>query len=433
MSRPLPSEDDATIRLLARGPVQGAPAPGGGGWGRRLLVGGALGVVALGAAGLAVMMWPEGEPPPQRLGPRRLVPPLLRAGLRGDDTLFALARRTEQDESDPPGALARRERMELLAFAAADLAPRFAVHLATVPRGGMADAGLIAEQGATIWLWLGGLGAVSAVDGRVLADTEGLASRNAEIGAALGAGRGAVRTGEALVVEAPGRGGAWRIDPRDFTATLATVPPPRPLPLLVPAAAHGAGGATAFRVLEARLGEAWLGLPAEDVKLAAPAVPRLQGRFLSTAAPPEGTRQQMWRGAVRMASAAPPGWPANLPNRFGQAERLMDLATVPAVAGLSMAGFLTAGTPSPIVLAEPAGLMVLHGLPGEPLGLLRVAPDGQVAWRAALPILRLRSVLPGPRHLVLAGWTGMAGPAAEEVTLAVALADGAVVARPFSA
>lgn len=148
--------------------------------------------------------------------------------------------------------------------------------------------------------------------------------------------------------------------------------------------------------------------------------------FLSPAAPPPGMTQQLWRGVVRMGSAAPPGWPANFPDRFGQAERLVDLAPVPAVAGPTLAGFLTAGTEAPLLLADPPGLLVLDGAPDQPMGLIRLDAEGRAAWRAGLPIARLRSVLPGARQLVLAG-NAVDGA---EVVLAVALADGAVA--PFS-
>lgn len=429
-----PGRTDDTVRILAggEGPVAPPPAPRGG-LARRLLLGG--GAVFLAAGVAAALFWPSADRPlsPQRLGPRRLVPPLLRTTLRGEEVFYTLARRSEQDEADPPGVPAPRDRIELLAFTAAGLVPRFAVHLASVARGAMADAGLIAEQGATIWTWLDGLGALSAVDGQVLADTEGLAEVNPSLAEAIIAStRRSYRLADALVLEGGPAPRAWRFDPRDFRASPAGQPPPRPLPQLNPGAAHGQGGPTAFRVAEARIGADWLGLAAVDVKLAAPVAQRAQGRFLPGAAPPAGMLQQLWRGVVRLGSAAPPGWPATLPNRWGQAERLMDIATVPGVSGLALAGFLTIGTEAEVELAGPAGVLILHGEGGQPLGLIRAAPDGAVAWRAGLPITRLRSVLPGPRTLVLAGWAG-AGEDAAELLVAVGLEDGAVHARPVTA
>lgn len=434
MTAPLPGRNDETVRILASELApHPPPSPSQGQWARRLLVLGGGGLLLAGAA--AALLWPDDDRPagPQRLGPPRLVPPLLRTTLRGEGVVYALLRRAEQDEADPPGTPAPRERIELHAFAAAGLVPRFVVHLASVPRGAMPDAGLIAEQGATIWVWLNGLGAVSAVDGQVLADTEGLAAINPPLAEALNASaRRSYRLADALVLEGGPAPHAWRFDPRDFRASAAGLPPPRPLPQLNPGAAHGSGGPTAFRVAEARIGDDWLGLPAADVKLAAPVAVRAQGRFLPTAVPPAGMLQRLWRGVVRLGSAAPPGLPPSQSNRWGQADRLVDLASVPGVAGLALAGFLTAGTEAELELTGPPGALILHGEGGQPLGLIRVAADGAVAWRAALPITRLRSVLPGSRSLVLAGWVGQ-GEDAAELLVSVALEDGVVQSRPLSA
>jgi hypothetical protein len=431
-----PGSGDETVRITpGRGRAALPPETPGeaGAVVRRALLVAALGAGALGVVAAALMLWPTPPPPPQRLGPRRLVPPLVRATLRGEDRVYALARRAEQDETDPPGAAAPRDRIELLCLAADDLAPRFAVHLVSVPRGGLADAALIAEQGATLWLWLGRIGAVSAVDGQVLADAAGLAELNPDLADALSNPlRGAFRLGDALVIEAGVPRRPWRFDPRDFLASPAGAPPPRPLPRLNPAAGHGPGGNTAFRAAEALLDGAWFGLPNEDARLVSPLAPRsTRGGYLPTAALPMGGPQQLWRGRIGLASAAPPGWPANRPDRWGQAERLLDLARVPGVAGVTLAGFLTAGAEAPVALAPP-GLLVLHGEAGSPLGLLRLGPYGAVAWRAVLPITRLRSVLPGTGPLVLVGWRSAAQDA-EEVVLSVALDTGAVTERGFSA
>ncbi|MBP0464530.1 hypothetical protein J5Y09_11490 [Roseomonas sp. PWR1] len=426
-----PPDDDATIRVSPREAAARIAAPPSGGGGRRWLLAGVAGFTVLTALGAgAVFLLDEGPPPPQRLGPRMLVPPLLRARVGASDVLFMLARRAEQDATDPPDAPAPRDRIELVALDAGTLAPRFEVHLASVPRGALGDAALIAEQGATVWIWLGGLGAVSAVDGRVLADQDGLAERNPQVVFANLRARGALRTADALVIEGPTLGGPWRLDPRDFAASLANQPPPRPLPPLHAPAQAGQGGPTAFRLNEARIGPAWFGLPAETEKLAGPMAPRGRG-FIAPAVSPPGAPQALWRGAVRMASAAPPNWPANMPNRFGEAERLVDLAAVPGATGLHLAGFLTAGTPDPLRPA-PDALLLLHGAPGQPLGLMRIGADGRIAWRAALPVGAVRSVLPGAAHLLLADWRGTVATAGARI-VSVALDDGAVAELALSA
>lgn len=413
-----------------QGDAPAPPAPGGAG--RRFLVtaGIYVGLMTTLLGGGAMYAAFQGTPP-QRLGPRRLLPPPLRTSLGGQDTLFLLTRRSEQDATDAPGQPAPREQLELHALALPELVTRFVAHLVTMEsrridsRGSndMRD-GLIGEQGATIWLWLDGLGAVSAVDGQLLADQAGIAGRNAAVPGLASTVRGQLRLADALVFE-PRGGPSWRIDPRDFAVSPAVAPSPRPLPALTGAAAFGPGGPTAFRVLEARLGEAWLGLPAVGVTLEAPVAARGPGtRFLSPTAPGTGTTQQLWRGVVRMGSAAPPGWPANFPDRFGQAERLVDVARLPAAAGLILAGFLTAGAEAPILLTDPPGVLVLEGRPGQRLTLLRLDAAGALLWRADLPIARVTSVMPGARHLVLAGLDQP--PNEAETLVAVALADGAV-------
>lgn len=434
MTLPPSGSMDDTVRILAPGPGPVSPPPPRGRFARRVLLGG---VAVLLAAGLGVyLLSPDAAAPigPQRLGPRRVVPPLLRTTLRGEDVVYVLTRRSEEDEVASPDAPTLRDRIELLAFAGSDLAPRFAVHLASVPRGGLRDAELIAEQGATIWLWLGGLGAVSAVDGQVLADTDGLAELNPELASALGTAiRRSFRIADGLLLEGGPAPGAWRFDPRDFRASPANLPPPRPLPQINPGAAHGPGGPTAFRVAEALIGSDWLALPAEAAKLAAPLTAGLRERgFLPHAAMAAGGGQQLWRGTVRMGSAAPPGWPASLPNRWGQVEQVTGLSVVPGMGGLAWAGFLTSGTEAPLSLAGPPGLLILGGPAGQTLSLTRIGADGRPAWRAALPITRLRSVLPGPRDLVLQGWAGAEADAAE-VLLAVTTDDGAVRQRALSA
>jgi hypothetical protein len=120
-----------------------------------------------------------------------------------------------------------------------------------------------------------------------------------------------------------------------------------------------------------------------------------------------------------------------MPHRFGEAERLMDLATVPEAGALHLAGFLTAGTAEPLRPA-PDALLLLHGAAGLPLGLMRLGAEGRVAWRAALPIGGLRSVLPGTTHLILVDWRGTVATAGATIA-SVGLADGAVAELTLSA
>ena len=62
----------------------------------------------------------------------------------------------------------------------------------------------------------------------------------------------------------------------------------------------------------------------------------------------------------------------------------------------------------------------------------RLGAEGRVAWRAALPIGAVRSVLPGATHLVLVDWRGTVATAGARI-VSVALADGAVAELALSA
>lgn len=423
-----PSDDDETIRLLSgRAPAaDAAPVVSG-----RRRTGLALALLA-GAAGLATVgaglawLWPPGGSGPQRLGPRRLLPPVLRTRFRGADLVFVLAWRSEQDASDPPEAPAPRERLELLAFEGAGMAPHFEVWLLSAPIGQLPESGLIAEQAGTVWLWVGGLGAVSAVDGTVLADQDGIAELNPDAPRGLIGSRRLWQVREALTLDRGGLGAALRIDPRDFRVSPVTTPPVRPLPPIHAAAALSMAGAASFRAAEARLGEAWFGLVPETQRLAEPLV-ATAGRYL--AAPAPGAAQALWRGAPRMVPTAGPGNAAGRPRLV---ERIFDLAPLDGMAGLQAAGFLTAGGPAPVVLADPPGLLLLHGLPVGGLGLMRLGPEGEVAWRSRLPIGVVHGAMPGPGHLLLLGGPLGAG-ITESGLVSVGLADGAVAERSLNA
>ncbi len=403
MTRRLPRRDDEIVRQLAAGKPRAPRAPLGDGGRRALLAATAGGILASGAGLAAAFLSTVTPPPPpappptpprQRLGPRAISPPLLRTARGEEDTLFLVVRRTEQDESDPIDRPAPRERIEVIAFALPGFEQRFAAHVATVPRGTFRTAGLLGGQGTTLWMWLDGLGAVSAEDGRLLADAATLAARNP---AAVGidrAPRGQFRLTDSLIFEA--RGVAWRLDPRDLGVVATTAARPRAMPALVPA---GPVAANDFRVNEARIGAKWLGLAAVEAKLPVAPAGNEGARFLEPALP-AGARQQLWRGQVLTGEAVP--LDASAPEGARQAALLAETTIVPEAEGV-FAGFLAGGDGAALLLQDPPGALLLEGAPGHPLSLLRVDEAGAVAWRSALPIARLRGVLPGAGYLVLAG------------------------------
>src|SRR5687768_12402291 len=128
---------------------------------RTMLIGG-VSVLMLGGLATCVF-WPDDEAEqglPVTLGFPRLIPPLVRATIAGQDRVFMLVRRTETENNPnvPPGTGWRGERLEIRAYDAATLAPVFAAPVISGRTGGFRTAGLIGEQAATIWLYGDALG-----------------------------------------------------------------------------------------------------------------------------------------------------------------------------------------------------------------------------------------------------------------------------------
>lgn len=402
--------------------------------GRRRASAVVVSVAALVLGGVvAVLAWPEGPPRPVRLGPRRLVPPLIREADDGLDMVFALTRRSEQDAGDPPDARPWRERFELLALAGPGFATVFDVPLVSTPVEPAITPELLALQGDLVWIWVGGIGAVSAQDGRLVADQGLIAARNPEAWIGGLTPRRSWGVTDSLVFAPDSLGGGLRIDPTTFLGSPATGPPPRLLPPLFRPAVVRPGGPADFRLTEARLDDTWFGLPAVSERLVGPLrAPATTNRFIPAPALPDGLLQRLWRGRIRATSGAPPGWPAGLGGNWRPVDALTDLVPVTELPPLHRAGFLTAGTAEPVRIEAPPGLLVLHEGPGDALRLAAVATDGRPRWETSLPFSTLRSVLPGREHVVLLG-EAAGGQGREAVLASVMLADGAMEVLRFGA
>ncbi|MBR0666600.1 hypothetical protein GXW71_19735 [Roseomonas hellenica] len=404
---------------------------------RTMLIGG-VSVLMLGGLATCVF-WPEDEAEqglPVTLGFPRLIPPLVRATIAGQDRVFMLVRRTETENNPnvPPGTGWRGERLEIRAYDAATLAPIFAAPVISGRTGGFRTAGLIGEQAATIWLYGDALGAVSAVDGQVFLGGEGFAAVTPQLGGAFNQARDTYRMEEALVFAF--LGARYRMDPRSFAATpaperdqgvmdAAFPPPARP-------ALFGAGGPAAFRVAEALLDDAWFGLP---LAAGRPNDGQPQGaerRFLPASLQPDtrGAPQRLWRAGIRRGVApmaaesgsfqsSGRGDPA--PGDRLLLDRPTEVATTPAT--LQFAGFLTAGTAEPLRPAGAPGLLLLQQPTNAPPSLTRLGADGRALWTTMFGFPRLISVLPGESTLVLVGQRG-SGTTEQDVITSIALADG---------
>lgn len=405
---------------------------------RRTWVIGGVSLVMLG--GLATCFFaPDDEEQglPVTLGWPRLVPPLLRATIAGQDRVFMLVRRseTENNPNIPPGTGWRGVRLEIRGYDAATLAPVFAGPV--ISGSGFPSAGLIGEQAATIWLYGDALGAVSAVDGQVFLGGNGFTAVTPQLSGAFSQPRDTYRMEEALIFRF--LGSRYRMDPRSFATTPAperaqgasaeSFPPPaRPVPF-------GTGGPSAFRVSEALLGDAWFGLPLTPGRLNDGQLQDAGRRFLPGSLQPDirGAPQRLWRAGTRRGAA-----PAATDSGSFQGsssgrsdptagerlalDRPAEVATTPAT--LQLAGFLTTGTPEPLRLVGAPGLLLLHQAnPTAPLSLMRIGAEGRALWSTALTFPRLISVLPGETALVLAGQRG-SGAAEQDVIVSITLADG---------
>lgn len=406
---------------------------------RRTWVIGGVSLVMLG--GLATCIFaPDDEADqglPVTLGWPRLVPPLLRSTIAGQDRVFMLVRRseTENNPNIPPGTGWRGIRLEIRAYDAATLAPVFAGPV--ISGSGFPSAGLIGEQAATIWLYGDALGAVSAVDGQVFLGGNGFTAVTPQLSGAFSQPRDTYRMEEALIFRF--LGSRYRMDPRSFAATPAPErdqgasaegfpPPARPMPF-------GTGGPAAFRVAEALLGDGWFGLPLASGRLNDGQPQDAGRRFLPGSLQPDirGAPQRLWRAGTRRGAAPAPTEGGSFQSSSSgrsdppAGERLAldrpaEVATAPAT--LQLAGFLTTGTPEPLRPIGAPGLLLLHQAnPTAPLSLMRLDAEGRALWSTTLTFPRLISVLPGETALVLAGQRG-SGTAEQDVIASIALADG---------
>jgi hypothetical protein len=398
-----------------------------------MLIGG-VSLIMLGGFATCVFM-PDDEEQglPVTLGLPRLIPPLLRSTVAGQDRIFMLVRRseTESNPNIPPGTGWRGERLEIRAYDAATLAPIFAAPVISGRTGGFRSAGLIGEQAATLWLYGDALGAVSAVDGQVFLGGDGFAAVTPQLRGAFSQARDSYQMEEALVFRFLGP--RYRMDPRSFAATLAPErddaafpPPARP-------ALFGAGGPAAFRVTEALLGDIWFGLPLASGRPHDGQPQDGARRFLPASLQPDtrGAPQRLWRAGTRRSALPVATEGGSFQSSSGrgalaagerlQLDRPAEVATTPET--LQLAGFLTTGTPEPLRPAGPPGLLLLQQPTNAPPSLTRLGADGRALWTTMLSFPRLISVLPGESALVLVGQRG-AGTAEQDVIASIALADG---------
>ena len=391
---------------------------------RTLLI--STGALALGGAGVWAAFIQEGS---YRTGQARLMPPLLRARFGTEDRLYGMVRRREEEVL--PSLSLRTpdagDRFDLCAWNAATLEPIFTAPLISVASGDNGEAGILGEQNATIWIHIGGIGAASAVDGRMLADMAGILARNAALSNGMPESRAAFRFETGLEFTDAMRSN-WRIDPRNFNVTPARSAPVGALAMPQASSPWVSIGIRGQAQVQA--GGTWFGLLDAAATVGDPRQPR-----------PGTGPARLWRTVAGGADApTPPSAPAPIaagkppvpsPQPDPAAPRASDSALVPVEDGPLFDAMLLAEVR--LASGTPGVLLLYRAASGAPFRLARIGADGTIAWRTALPLASVNTLMPGEAALVLAG--RKAGTDATTGTEAIAsldLATGALRARDIA-
>ncbi len=386
---------------------------------RRRLAGGAIVLLSLAAFGAVVLARAaEHETPPALRGA-----PLRVVASDGDALLLLTAHEERHFLSGRGGS--RRVRiqhpLDLWRFDPATATPRWRRRLltATGARAAAAfGARLIGAHDGTLWLQADGLRAVALADGRPLGNADSIEARSPTL-------RGVMPT-EARFVTLADDGlrimatdaRVHRVDPATLVAQPVAAPPVAGSAAVTRPAPWIPSSGTAFATRGLEIPGRWLGvMSAEEGErfrsrvatvTAALAGDRRERAYhdATRLAPPRDdlgapVRLRLWGARVAQVSAAPPGWPSDLPNRWGTRAAYSDVAPLPESPEFLQGGLLSAraAPATPLLLREPDGVLVLHrdrlGETGR-LQLTRVAgPGGRPVWDARLPLSLLQAVLPG--------------------------------------
>jgi hypothetical protein len=245
---------------------------------------------------------------------------------------------------------------------------------------GMAVLGV---HGDTVWvLQPDGLTALSAGDGRVLADAARIAAANPQLTGVLPTDPRYYRFDKGGLALTAGDGRAWRLGP-DLKAS-PDAGPVEEGPAFPPARYTGGNGTWGVLDRDVRMaGGRWLGVLAESER----DLIRFDG-VVDYSRKEEALRRRLW--------ISQGGGPASF-------------APLPESPEFLQPGLLTNGVYNapPINLRNPDSVLVLDRTALGDDGLLQLtrisSPAGRPVWSTALPLQRIDSVLPGERTVVLVG------------------------------
>lgn len=270
---------------------------------------------------------------------------------------------------------------------------------------------LFGADGGTLWLSVREPLAVALADGRVLADGARIDAVNARLPGKRVNDLGYVAFGRHGLQLTFDNASQWRIDGTDFSAAPRDTPARDPARIVAPSKL---GATDRFQMRGLPLGERWLGVLTDGeadvlqkrvvVAGREPGERRgvmedfLEGQHVPQALSPELRPYRLWGAHVKQVSAAPRGWPANLPDKWGTRPSFSNYAVLKDAPSFLQAGLLGDGfSEVPFWYRAPDSVLVLHrdkiGSAGR-LQLDRIAgPAGRVVWKQALPFARLDAVL----------------------------------------
>ena len=284
---------------------------------------------------------------------------------------------------------------------------------------------ILGVDGTTLWLNVEGPLGVSLADGHTVADPARIEQRNPELAGKLVIEPGYVafgRNGLQVTLEDASQ---WRIDAADLKAAPRDTPVSHPEDIAPPANPLPSS-TSSFQMRGVSVGNSWLGVltDKEADTLSHPPVipgrdpnerPGVMQQFLNENHVPQPLDiplpqpYRLWQAQVKEVSAAPPGWPKELPDNWGTRSEFSKYKAMPEAPAFLRAGLLREHRDAevPLWYRNPDSVLVLHvdklGEAGR-LQLSRVSgPNGKVVWRAALPMVSLASVMRGADNLLLWG------------------------------
>ena len=290
---------------------------------------------------------------------------------------------------------------------------------------------LLGVDGNTLWLTVDGPLGVSLADGSVVADGARIDAKNPALAGKRVDERGYVAFGRHGLQLTLNDASQWRIDASDLGAAPRDTPVRDPDGIVAPA---DTGSTSHFVTRGLPIGEHWLGVLTDqeaDTLRKPPVIagrdpnerPGVMQQFLEENHVPGPLYDllpqpyRLWSARMVQVSAAPPGWPTSLPDRWGKRPKFSDYAPLPQSPPFLRAGLLRDDGRSEQALwyRQPDSVLVLHsdklGREGR-LQLTRVSgPAGAVVWRRALPMDALRAVMRKDDDLLLFGSESVAADA----------------------